>query len=128
MCPFLLADCDKTFSYSHVLANHIMTHTGEKKFYCHVCGKGFVKRHNLKIHQNVHLREEGKPVFANKKKQKPQATEGSSIIDQSVGVIESPGVLLPIDSCEVAQATEIVQVVEVRTEMATPEFMYDVVV
>jgi hypothetical protein len=40
---------------------------------CNICGKGFIKAGNLKVHQNVHLREQGQPLaYMRPKKQKPE--------------------------------------------------------
>lgn len=53
-CPYKL--CNKSFSYSHVLKNHLLTHTGERIHECTTCKKKFVKNHHLKYHMKIHNR------------------------------------------------------------------------
>lgn len=39
------------------LNKHQTTHTGDKPYKCVVCGKGFVQKSVLNVHQSIHLRE-----------------------------------------------------------------------
>jgi hypothetical protein len=45
-CP----ECGKILSTNHGLKNHIMIHTGEKPYKCHICSKPFIQKGNLKKH------------------------------------------------------------------------------
>ena len=46
--------CDKTFARNHHLANHMMTHTGEKPNRCTKCEKTFAQNAHLKAHIWIH--------------------------------------------------------------------------
>lgn len=53
--PFQCADCPKKYSHYIDLKTHIAyRHTGVFKYNCSVCGKGFVKPSQLKIHMGRH--------------------------------------------------------------------------
>jgi len=40
--------------FKQKLKEHILTHTGEKRFHCTVCNRGFITRKHLKTHEVVH--------------------------------------------------------------------------
>lgn len=53
---FLCRFCDKCFSSSDLLKNHVQLHGGKKPFHCLDCGKTFGRRGHLITHKNVHKR------------------------------------------------------------------------
>ncbi|XP_026769497.3 zinc finger protein 1035 [Pangasianodon hypophthalmus] len=54
--PFLCSFCDKCFSSSDSLKDHLRLHGGKKPFHCLDCGKNFGRRGHLIAHKNVHKR------------------------------------------------------------------------
>lgn len=49
-CPY----CEWQFKTKYELKNHVIRHTGERKFKCEVCGKGFSRNKALSCHQKTH--------------------------------------------------------------------------
>ena len=47
VCPYWIKEC----SMAHNLAEHLMIHTGVRRYTCPVCNKGFIKKWNMKVHQ-----------------------------------------------------------------------------
>jgi len=53
--PLNCPQCPKTFASTWHLKRHVATHTKEKRYKCHLCGKFFSRNDNLKSHQkSVH--------------------------------------------------------------------------
>ncbi|XP_060647398.1 zinc finger protein 569-like [Drosophila nasuta] len=52
--------CDKAFSSSYAKRLHEKRHTGERSHICNSCGKGFIRSHDLKIH-NKRLHTDERP-------------------------------------------------------------------
>merc|ERR1711860_174737 len=53
--PFKCELCNKAFTYSSRLSNHIRTtHTGTKPFKCKLCDKRFSQLSNLSSHMQTH--------------------------------------------------------------------------
>lgn len=53
---FLCKFCDKCFSSSDSLNNHLQLHGGKKPFHCLDCGKNFARHGHLIAHKNIHKR------------------------------------------------------------------------
>lgn len=56
--PFECFDCRKTYKKLEHLRSHMVTHTNERNFICHVCGQAFflgseLRKHIYNRHQNV---------------------------------------------------------------------------
>ncbi|XP_055714159.1 zinc finger protein 501-like isoform X2 [Phlebotomus papatasi] len=51
---YLCSTCGKSFKTRQRLQNHIITHTGEKKFSCSICSKRFAIANSLKNHMRIH--------------------------------------------------------------------------
>uniref|UniRef100_A0A1B0D9S6 C2H2-type domain-containing protein n=1 Tax=Phlebotomus papatasi TaxID=29031 RepID=A0A1B0D9S6_PHLPP len=51
---YLCSTCGKSFKTRQRLQNHIITHTGEKKFSCSICSKRFAIASSLKNHMRIH--------------------------------------------------------------------------
>ncbi|XP_060809175.1 zinc finger protein 69 homolog B isoform X7 [Amyelois transitella] len=49
-CPY----CEWKFKTKYELKNHIIRHTGERKFKCEACGKGFSRNKTLACHMKTH--------------------------------------------------------------------------
>ncbi len=47
--------CDRKFSSLERLKNHTSVHTGEWRFWCDACAKGFNQKKQFEIDQNKHL-------------------------------------------------------------------------
>ncbi|KFM57182.1 Zinc finger and BTB domain-containing protein 46, partial [Stegodyphus mimosarum] len=52
---FKCSFCPYCTDISTNLKNHILTHTGERKYRCDVCGMRFTLKHHLKKHTQLHL-------------------------------------------------------------------------
>ena len=51
---FSCSQCNKRFSYSHHLKNHIITHTGIYPFKCDTCNLSFGRQATLRNHKLTH--------------------------------------------------------------------------
>lgn len=52
--PFSCHLCDKSFRLPVVLAAHLKTHDSVKPFRCKLCGQVFSRKSTLRIHQRIH--------------------------------------------------------------------------
>lgn len=51
--PHRCPECGKTFARKHNLTSHLVTHTGEKRHACCVCGRQFAHRSGARHHERV---------------------------------------------------------------------------
>jgi hypothetical protein len=82
----------------------------------------------LKIHQNVHLREQGKPVYATKKKKMPPPPSQDNVINvaNETLIIEEGEMSHPDASGEIVEEGEVtLHVVEVNTCEMGSQYMYN---
>ena len=47
--------CAKPFMTKRKYKYHLSIHTGEYRFTCHICGKGFNERHDIDKHTQSHI-------------------------------------------------------------------------
>jgi len=53
---FKCAQCNKPFSYMTNLKRHITeVHSIEVRYRCQYCSKGFKSKHNLQVHERIHV-------------------------------------------------------------------------
>ncbi|XP_074658746.1 uncharacterized protein LOC141911651 [Tubulanus polymorphus] len=57
MKPYECSMCDKAFNDPSNLRMHLKIHTGDKRFKCNVCDKRFTQKAHLDMHQVVHTKE-----------------------------------------------------------------------
>lgn len=49
-----VCECGKAYFSRSDLDRHVLTHTGEKNFHCHLCDKSYQRRHCLNVHLKTH--------------------------------------------------------------------------
>ena len=47
---FICKFCNKAFKSSNHLKKHVMLHTGQCDYSCHICDKKYIQKSNLKLH------------------------------------------------------------------------------
>lgn len=57
--PYQCAQCDKSFTQSGHLVNHLRLHDGEKPYRCSVCNRRFTQSGHLASHAKMHNSSRG---------------------------------------------------------------------
>ncbi|XP_017071288.1 zinc finger protein 14 homolog [Drosophila eugracilis] len=90
--------CGKTFGKSHACKIHEMTHTGEKRCECKVCGKKFLYTESLTKHLKIHEKSVERALETYRQRQgEPDALDSQVDADQLLKVCAESVATIPKD-------------------------------
>ncbi|KAH8372324.1 hypothetical protein KR093_011021, partial [Drosophila rubida] len=90
--------CGKTFGKSHACKIHEMTHTGEKRCECKVCGKKFLYTESLTKHLKIHEKSADRALETYRQRQLEQQPDNdANAADQLLKVCAESVATIPRD-------------------------------
>ncbi|KAM8710582.1 hypothetical protein ACLKA7_017238 [Drosophila subpalustris] len=94
--------CGKTFGKSHACKIHEMTHTGEKRCECKVCGKKFLYTESLTKHLKIHEKSVERAIETYRQR---QVELGEGAAEQPSGQTDDPAADQLLKVCAASVAT-----------------------